>query len=161
AVAPAPRRPESQDLLMTTPAVHWQEGMFLQPHHFQTAARHAADQLRRNHKWDVYHNWGLRHFDYDRDALAARQLVVRALAARFRDATVVALPEDAPTPELNFQEEYGPGRRVQIFLGVPQVRLGQPNAPDDPAAAERARYRVETRELEDENTGLDPQAVPL
>src|SRR5436309_315161 len=51
---------------MTTPAVHWQEGMFLQPHHFQTAARHSTDQLRRNVKWDCYHNWALRRRDYDR-----------------------------------------------------------------------------------------------
>src|SRR5262245_58840261 len=146
---------------MTTPAVHWQEGMFLQPHHFQTAARHAADQLRRNVKWDTYHNWGLRRLDYDRDALANGQLVVRALEARLRDGTVVALPEDAPVPELDFKDAYGPGRRVEVLLAVPQLRVGSANAPDDPAAAERARWRVESAELEDENSGLDPQPVPL
>lgn len=145
---------------MTTPAVHWQEGMFLQPHHFQVAARHGADQVRRNVKWDCYHNWGLRRLDYDRDALGAGQLVLRALEARLRDGTVLALPEDVSAPTLDFKEVYGPGRRVQIFLAVPQFRAGQANVPDDPAD-DRGRWRVETLELEDENTGLDPQPVPL
>src|SRR5947209_14890852 len=84
--------------LMTTPAVHWQEGMFLQPHHFQAATRHTADLVRFNARWDHFHNWGLRRLEYDKDALAGHQFVVRALEARLRDGTLVSLPDDAAVP---------------------------------------------------------------
>src|SRR5689334_4406318 len=72
-------------LTMSSPAVHWQEGMFLRPQHFQTAQRNWAHLIERNSKWDQHYNWGLRTLDLDLDALTNHRLVVRALEARLRD----------------------------------------------------------------------------
>ena len=55
---------------MTTQAVHWHEGMFMRPQHFQASLRYLLDQMRRSHLWDVHYGWGLRSIDIDSDALS-------------------------------------------------------------------------------------------
>jgi hypothetical protein len=40
--------------------VRWHEGMFLRPHHFQAAQRHAAHELNRATHLNLHHDWGLR-----------------------------------------------------------------------------------------------------
>ena len=50
---------------MAVRSVHWHEGMFLRPHHFQAAGRHAQHLDRRAGAWDVHHNWGLREVTLD------------------------------------------------------------------------------------------------
>src|SRR4029079_7827252 len=79
---------------MTTRAVHWYEGMFLRPQHFQAGQRHLEHQADRSAQWDVHYNWGLRSLELDLDALANFRLVVRALEARLRDGSLVAIPEN-------------------------------------------------------------------
>ena len=37
---------------MATPAIHWYEGMFLRPQHFQAAQRYEAGQRGHGAKWD-------------------------------------------------------------------------------------------------------------
>ena len=43
---------------MTPRPVHWHEGMFLRPHHFQAADRHAARVLAQNVGLIRSHGWG-------------------------------------------------------------------------------------------------------
>src|SRR6478735_3425684 len=64
---------------MTARPVHWHEGMFLRPHHFQAAGRFLAHEMARGDKWDLHHNWGLRSIQIDPDALANHRFVVRSL----------------------------------------------------------------------------------
>ena len=60
---------------MTARAVHWHEGMFLQPHHFQAEHRYQNARTHRAIKWPVHHNWGLREISVDPEALANSRLV--------------------------------------------------------------------------------------
>src|SRR5262249_20325142 len=76
---------------MSTRAVHWYEGMFLRPHHFQSAYRHVLALEQESEKWDLHFNWGLRAIDLDREALANYRFVVRSVKVRLRDGTLVAL----------------------------------------------------------------------
>lgn len=78
--------------------VHWHEGMFLRPHHFQLSRAQQSEQSHLSEKWDHHHNWGLREIDLDLDALANSRLVVRSLKARFRDGTLVVIPDDGVVP---------------------------------------------------------------
>ena len=70
---------------MQTQPVHWHEGMFLRPQHFQVSTRYSQAISDRGDKWDQYYNWGLRSLEFDRDALSNYRLVVRSLEARYRD----------------------------------------------------------------------------
>src|SRR4051812_21067638 len=144
---------------MTVRAVHWHEGMFLLPHHFQAAQRHAEAVAARGGKWDVHHNWGLRTFDLALDALANHRFVVSALQARLRDGTLVSVPDDGVLPALDLKPAFDQARSATVVLAVPVAKPGRANASPEPS--DRVRYLVESLELEDENTGVNPQPVEV
>ncbi len=54
---------------MTARAVHWHEGMFLQPHQFQAEHRYITARAHRAISWPNHHVWGLRTVQIDTDAL--------------------------------------------------------------------------------------------
>jgi type VI secretion system protein ImpJ len=145
---------------MSTRAVHWHEGMFLRPHHFQGAMRHLHHQAARSDKWDVHHNWGLRAIDLDLDALANFRFVVRSLDLRLRDGSLVSVPEDGLLPELDLKAALENAPTITVFIGLPILRLGRANATAD-GTGDMARFVVDTQEVEDENTGVNPQPVQV
>ena len=65
--------------------VHWHEGMFLRPHHFQAATRNMNEVVRQQVQWDNHYSWGLRSIDIDEEALRNYRFVVHRLRARLRD----------------------------------------------------------------------------
>src|SRR5215470_17574419 len=143
---------------MASHAVHWSEGMFLRPHHLQAAQRHLAEAVQTGLKWDLHYSWGLRVADIDMDALANHRFVVRSLRARLRDGTAVRVPEDGPLPALDLRPALQRNTSLTVYLGVPTVRLGRPNVAAD---GETGRYVLATQEIEDENSGLNPQPVQV
>jgi type VI secretion system protein ImpJ len=145
---------------MTARPVHWHEGMFLRPHHFQAAQRHGAHLAGTDEKWDHHYNWGLRAIDLERDALANYRLVVRSLKARMRDGTLVNIPQDGVLPALDLRPALESANAVTALLAVPVLNLGQANLSLD-HGAEGGRYVLDTLDLEDENTGLNPQPVQV
>jgi type VI secretion system protein ImpJ len=145
---------------MTARAVHWHEGMFLRPHHFQATYRHLMQVTRRGAAWDIHYNWGLHLIDLDLEALANYRFVVRALQARLRDGALVVVPEDGELQPLELKGAFDRGNTVTVFLAVPTLRLGRANAAG-PGPADGARYKLDTQELEDENTGVNPQPIQL
>jgi type VI secretion system protein ImpJ len=145
---------------MTSPAVHWHEGMFLRPQHFQTAQRSWASGIATTSKWDHYYNWGLRHLKLDPDALANYRCVIRALEVRLRDGTLVVQSKNNPLPPLPLREAFERNSSLTIYLAIPHFSLGRSNAVL-PEAGGDTRYLVETAELEDENTGQNPQPISL
>lgn len=144
---------------MTVRSVHWHEGMFLHPHHFQAAVRHAEATAARGGRWDAPHNWGFRTLDVDADALANNRFAVRALRGRLRDGTQIDFPDDVALPELDLKAALENARQVTVLLAVPVARPGRANAANEPS--DRARYQVETVELEDENTGVNPLPIEV
>jgi type VI secretion system protein ImpJ len=145
---------------MTAREVHWHEGMFLRPHQLQAAQRHADHQLHTSSTWDQHYNWGLRGIDIEADALANQRFVVRSLKARLRDGTLVSVPEDGVLPVLELKPVLSGDTTLTIFLGVPVVHVGRANVAG-PRVTEGGRYLVDTQDLEDENTGLNPQPIEV
>jgi type VI secretion system protein ImpJ len=146
---------------MSTRAVHWHEGMFLRPHHFQAAYRHALMLNQQSEKWDLHFNWGLRDIDLDREALANYRFVVRSVKIRLRDGTLVALPEDGDPPTMDLKPALEQGNSLLIYLGVPNLNLRRANAAAAGERADGVRYLVDTQSLEDENTGVNPQSLEV
>lgn len=145
---------------MTAQAVHWHEGMFLRPQHFQASERrllHLADQ---GTKWDLHYHWGLRSIEADMDALANDRLVVRNLQARLRDGTLVCVPEDGVLPAFDLKDAFGRERTLTVYLAVPLWQTARANVAAD-GSANGCRWVVDSQELEDENSGLNPQPVQV
>lgn len=143
---------------MTARAVHWHEGMFLQPHHFQADHRYLTGRTHSAISWPVHHCWGLRSIEVDTDALANARLVVRSLQACLRDGTPISVPESGLLPTLDLKTAFEPGQPLTVYLAIPSLNLGKSNVADE-LADPNARYRLDTQELEDENTGVNPQPV--
>lgn len=143
---------------MSDRPVHWHEGMFLRPHHFQAADRHLRSLVSTQVRFEQHHFWGVRQLKLDADALGAFRLVVRRLEARFRDGTPIVLPEDGGEPELDLKAAFQGRARVDVVLAIPQWRTGQPNAGPDVATP---RFHVDLLSLDDENTGAGPQPVSV
>ena len=145
---------------MTVRAVHWHEGMFLRPHHFQMAQRNWSASAAQGDKWDLHYNWGLRSIDLDPDALGNYRVVVRSLQARLRDGTLISIPEDATLSPIELKGAFEKENRVTVYLALPNRHIGRPNI-SGVEEGELVRYRVDTLEMEDENTGLNPQQVQV
>ncbi len=140
--------------------VHWHEGMFLRPQHFQASNRYWMQQCRRNEKWSSHYNWGLRAVDLDEEALANQRLVVRSLKARLRDGTLISAPEDTTLNELDLKGVFSNRNQVTVYLAVPVFRSARANVAHTNGHSV-ARYIADTEEIEDENTGQNPQPVEL
>jgi type VI secretion system protein ImpJ len=145
---------------MTVRAVHWHDGMFLRPHHFQTAQRHLFHLAHRGAKWNLHYDWGLRHVEIDDDALANYRFSVRTLQARLRDGTLVSIPEDGILPDLDLKPALEQASNLTVFLGVPVLNLGKANVASN-GSFDGARYTLDVQELEDENTGVNPQPIQV
>jgi type VI secretion system protein ImpJ len=145
---------------MSVAAVHWHEGMFLRPQHFQADQRRWAHLVGRGAKWDCHYNWGLRAIDLDLDALANYRLVVRSLKARLRDGTLVDVPEDGSLSVVDLKNAFGRDSAVTILLAVPVLELTRSNIAAQ-GTANGARFAIDTLELADENTGVNPQPVQV
>ena len=141
---------------MAVRLLHWHEGMFLRPHHFQAAQRQSLELANLNEKWDQHHNWGLRAIELDLNALANHRFVVRVLKARMGDGTLVA--EDKPL-ELDLRTAFAGENQLTVYLAVPIFNLGQPNVGQN-GASDFARFLLEEpKDLQDENTGVGPQPI--
>ena len=140
--------------------VHWHEGMFLRPQHFQAANRHQMQQNSRSDEWTVHYSWGLRSVDLDVDALANQRLVVRKLKARLRDGTLVSVPEDATLSEIDLKGAFGQEHTLTVYLAVPVVQLTRPNVVQS-SEQNAVRYFVDTVQVEDENTGQNAHPVEI
>lgn len=145
---------------MTIRAVHWHEGMFLRPHQLQAEQRYTAYLTQRSAKWDMHYNWGLRAIEIDLEALANHRLVIRSLKARLRDGTLVAVPEDNVLPAVELKPAFEREDTLTAYLAVPIVVLGKANVVND-SSADGGRYIIDTQELEDENTGVNPQPIQV
>lgn len=143
---------------MTPRPVHWHEGMFLRPHHFQAADRYTARLVNQTVRAAQWYGWGFLKCKVDPEALGGFRFVVRELEARFRDGTTIVLPDDGPLPDFDLKPHFMGRSTVDVFLAVPKWRSGQPNVPN-PAITNPTRFLVGPLPTEDENTGSNPQTL--
>lgn len=114
----------------------------------------------RSARWDQHYTWGLRTAEIDLDALANYRLVVRRLEARLRDGTLLSIPEDGNLPNFDLKNAFTDGNTVTVYLAIPALQVARANV-DAAGAANGARFVIDTQQLEDENTGLNPQPVEV
>jgi type VI secretion system protein ImpJ len=138
--------------------VHWEEGMFLRPHHLQAAQRHAAGRAAAAEKWDIHYNWGLRSVRINRDALANSRFEVDSLRARLRDGTLLSVPEECALPPLDLKPLLQGGQKRTVYLALPRFNPSRNNVPL-PGQDAAVRYAVDAIRYEDENTGVNPQPI--
>lgn len=138
---------------MNSDSIYWGEGVFLRPQHFQY-----SDFLHRQHtaistRWANPYGYGLHHLELDQDSLANWRVSIAACQLRLPDGTLVRVPEDAhlaavPIPRTLFS---GPQSRVQVFIGISELKRGANNTEADGSEATSRFVRREVQ-LDDENS---------
>ena len=158
-------------------SVHWHDGMFFLPQHMQATERYLSHQVALGQQWNEHHNWGIHAIEFDKDALANNHLIISTLQVRLRDGTLISIPEDGNLESFDLNELLIKAPAVTIVLAVPRLRLGTANVmsgshgsgtedtendihpPQTDADSPEARFRVEALEMEDENSGDNPQRI--
>ena len=167
--------------------VHWHEGQFLQPHHFQALQRHLGDAMGVERQWLMAYPYGLAQLEVSTDALANWRLDVRRLRAVMPGGRVIDVPGNAELPPLDLKGRFDPnGDPLTLYLAVPTFHADRANAvgasavaeedddeladPDDDfeatgdldsggGAGERRAWLVRQVRHADENTGDNAQAI--
>lgn len=151
--------------------VHWYEGLFLRPQHFQSADRHWAEVHGKSGAWDDPCNYGIHQVRYSKEALGNYQFEVQQLQARLRDGTLIDLDNGETPDRLDLRTAFAPGTEkidlreafekegaVTVYVGVPKVVLGRVNVAR-PGADEPARYVETTGTVQDESWGGEDQEI--
>ena len=87
--------------------IHWYEGAFLRPQHFQASDRFWSDSLKVTGQFDNPHNYGLVSIDFSREALANHQFELRSLRARMRDGTLIDMQIGDEPDRLDLSKSLG------------------------------------------------------
>ncbi len=156
--------------------VHWYEGAFLRPHHFQAADRYWSETLRVAGQFDNPHNYGLVSIDFSHEALANHQFELRSLRARMRDGTLIDIQvgeepdrvdlgkhlDTVPPAAMDLKDAFENQSTVRVYVAVPKMRLGRTNVGStDHDNASELRYLESEGSLPDESWGGDEQEIQL
>ncbi len=140
--------------------VHWGEGLFLRPHHFQASARRLRDAIRTSENWTCGYAYGLHRIEIDEDALMNWRVSLTSCHIRLQDGTHLRYPEDSSLDPIAIPRDAfsSSESRAMVYLAIPRLQRGQRNA-DAEGEARRSRYSIQTIEVEDENAAGNAQHV--
>ncbi|QGJ71934.1 Type VI secretion system baseplate subunit TssK [Planctomycetales bacterium 10988] len=152
--------------------VHWSEGMFLRPQHFQAADRYWQEQMTTSQNWDHPYHYGIRAIEFSREALENHQFEIHLLHARLKDGTLISL-EAGQEPDrvelkdsllrgepvkVDLEAGFADQKMIRLYLGVPKLRLGSPNVALN-GDARHERFSETEREVQDESQGGNDQLI--
>lgn len=146
---------------MHFPRVHWSEGMFLVPQHFQAADAHWDEAIRQRGEWDTPYHYGVHRIEFSVTALENKIVQLNVCEARFKDGTCVSYgagmgPEVPGTsagaaasalPSVGLEEAFVRADVARVYLAIPSQRAGQGSSAENSKAR---RYAVDSRPLTDE-----------
>jgi type VI secretion system protein ImpJ len=138
--------------------VHWYEGMFLRPHHFQASDRYWHDVLRSHYLNDHVFNYGVSRVKIEKSSLNAGVLELVDLAVRFKDGTFVDI--DRLRVDVNLRlKGLEADRNVIVYLAIPELRLGDANVTR--LGSTKTRYLEVNGDYADESQGAGIQNLAL
>ena len=145
---------------MNTHPVHWHEGQFLRPHHFQQSVRALRSETQAAVRTLRPYHWGFAALDVDTDMLANWRLEVRSARVRLFDGSSLRIPEDVNVGMIEIPRDIftTQGDRPVVSLAVPRLDLGRANAGE---AGSAQRYVVDAFEVDDENLAGNMQRVEV
>lgn len=139
--------------------VHWHEGMFLRPQHFQSADRYWDERMAACSRWGNAYDYGLRSIELSREALANYQVQVTACEARMRDGTLVSFAAGQAPDRVDLKASFAAQTEVTVYLAVPKLALGRANVGLDMGGDHR--YVARTLSVQDESQGGNDQEIQL
>ena len=152
--------------------VHWSEGMFLRPHHFQAADRYWTELVQTSESWDHPYNYGLHRIDLSEEAIGNYQFQLNQCQARMKDGTIVSI-EAGQEPDrvdlkgeiaglqgamANLEEAFDKESVLQVYLAVPRMKLGNVNVAGS-ETINKNRFVARQTSYQDESAGGNDREV--
>jgi len=138
----------------------WQQGLFLQPQHFQYESLHAAQVTAQYMRQISHYPWGFSHLQFDETALTSGKIDVQAMQVLFEDGTLVDYPANAHLQPSSFDAQWiDRNKPLKVYIGLSKMSDSKGNVtvvPDfDSAPYINTRYiaEVEGQECKDFHQG--------
>ncbi len=143
--------------------VHWHEGLFLQPHHFQAMSRAQAESLAALRRQVMAYPWGVIDARLSRDALENMLVRFDRLHVIMPSGVELRVPDEAELPTLEIKRAFeSSSDPITISLAVPLWDPQRPNTVEDDGTEPwriKRLYRLAEMDRPDENTGDNPHPV--
>jgi type VI secretion system protein ImpJ len=138
--------------------VIWQEGLFLQPHHFQQHDRYVESLVAGVSAVVTPYAWGVRELTLDQDLLKLGKIAVQSCTGLSPDGATFRIPrtEDHP-PALEVPLSV---KNTVVYLALPIRRQGAVEVDMTGAPQSATRYRLDEIEVTD-SMGRDGRAVQM
>jgi type VI secretion system ImpJ/VasE family protein len=134
--------------------LHWSDGQFLQPHHFQYFQRQYNEYVWHNRSLALTYSYGLIDFDLDREALSGDRALVKYFSAVMPSGQELSMPGNCVlspfslTPAL----EQNPNELI-LYIALPLWTEFDANMADDTNISEKKRFLIRKKRVRDENLG--------
>ena len=148
---------------MQNPSVHWSEGMFLRPHHFQASDRYWSEMSGLHSRMDHPYGYGVLCVSVAQDAIGNGILELVGLKARLRDGTIVSNEANhVESIDLNVRlaNATSGNKQITVFLAIPIASEGRANVSRN-GNDQKARYAAIERDVDDDSTGGNRQEIKL
>jgi type VI secretion system ImpJ/VasE family protein len=145
--------------------IHWQEGLFLQPHHFQRMQKSVQDEISSERRLAWPYPYGVIEARLSRDELENKRVRFDKLRAIMPSGLEVNYPTAAELPSLDIAQAFSKGAgSFTVSLGVPLWQESRANTvpvTHDADTRVKLLYRIGEIECHDENTGENPKPVQV
>jgi type VI secretion system protein ImpJ len=159
---------------MRNQPVHWSEGMFLRPHHFQAAERYWTEASHLSEHWDHHYHYGINSIRIREEAVGNYQVQIDACEARMPDGTLISFDvgqepdrkdlkpsfDGQKKMTVGLQEAFEKTREVRVFLAVPKLKMGAVNV-SAPGTDGVSRYHGVQQDMQDETLGGNDQSIEV
>lgn len=135
--------------------LHWNDGLFLQPHHLQRSQRTAYLYERTNRTLYMAYPSGLIDFELDLEALSSARVLIKRFSALMPDGLEISMPGNTVVPPLDLSavvKEHP--EDITVYLAVPLWSEFDANLVEDGASsASKRQFLIREHAVRDENTG--------
>ena len=138
--------------------VHWYEGMFLRPQHFQAAERYWTEVIGQSSQLDLAYNYGFASIAIAIDAIGRGEFGLLRASFRMRDGTAWHLDEGQCPDRVSFKSVLDRQDSVVILLAIPTYQSFRENVSTS-KSSESTRYHQVDKTIQDENGIGDPQEI--
>jgi type VI secretion system ImpJ/VasE family protein len=135
-------------------SLHWNDGQFLQPHHFQYQQRITAEYVRINRSFFLPYSYGLLDFELDLEALDGGRVAVKRFSAVMGDGLELSMPGNCILNPLDLNDalkKNPPG--FTVYLAISHWSEFEANLADEDASREKKLYLARKKRVRDENSG--------
>jgi type VI secretion system ImpJ/VasE family protein len=134
--------------------LHWNDGQFLQPHHFQYQQRTVAEYARLNRSFFLPYPWGILNLEFDPEALKGGRVAVTRFSAVMRDGMELSMPGNCILKPLDLSDALrnNPTGLI-VYAAAPNWSEFEANMADEDAPHEKKLYLTQKKRVRDENSG--------